>query len=60
MLSLDAFLDRAGKEKKKCQYTDRLQTDAGAPVAPNRVHFLFKGKERRRTGNRPVAQKMIQ
>lgn len=35
-------LDRAGK---KSWYTDRLLADASAPVAPNRVHFLFWGRK---------------
>lgn len=41
MFSQDAFQ----LEQRKCWYTDRLPTDASAPVAPNRVHFLFQGEE---------------
>lgn len=39
------YIEQKKKKKTRCQYTDRLLTDASTPVAANRVHFLFWEKK---------------
>lgn len=39
------YIEQRKKTKTRCQYTDRLLTDASTPVAANRVHFLFWEKK---------------